>query len=187
MLKDWISLVSVHVSVQARQTWAILIYLLDNMDLTYVWSSSGYTPHHTGIFRAYLKVMLAMPIDLPTFSLFGPALWPETRQSLALSTRFRSEVWILFKTDFQSEYQSKGKHTQEHMHTKNEKVSLNPATTICQVSHRSVCTFFGCIILSTLTNHRSESPSASRPESGIDIVHREFSKSLKAVCYLNWL
>ena len=90
------------------------------MDLTYVWSSGGYTPHHTGIFRAYLKVMLTMLIDLPTFSLFGPEVWKETWQSLVLSTKFRSEVWALFKIEFQSEYQSKGKHTQEHVCTKNE-------------------------------------------------------------------
>lgn len=120
ILKDWISLVSVHVSASTRQTWVILMYPLDNMDLTYVWFSGGYTPQHTGIFRAYLKVMLTMLMYLPTFSLFGPAVWPETWQSLVLSTKFQSEVWVLFKTEFQSEYQSKGKHIQEYVHTENE-------------------------------------------------------------------
>lgn len=118
ILKDWISLVSVHVSAPAKQTWVILIYLLDSMDLTHVWSSGGYIPHHTGIFRAYLKFMLTMMTDLPTWSLFGPAVWPEIWQSLVLSTKFQSEVWVLFKIEFQSEYLSKGKHTQGQVYQK---------------------------------------------------------------------
>lgn len=80
------------------------------MDLTCVWSSGGYTPHHTGVFRVYLKVTLTMPIDLPTFSLCGPAIWPKIWKSLVHSIKFRSEVWVLFKIEFQSDYQSKGTH-----------------------------------------------------------------------------
>lgn len=118
ILKDWIALVSVQVSASARQNSAILIYHLDHTDLTYVWSSSGYTPHHTGIFRPYLKLRLTMLMDLPTFSLLGPAVWPETWQSLVLSTKFRSEVWVLFKTEFQSEYQSLQAHTGTRAHQK---------------------------------------------------------------------
>lgn len=148
-VEDWISLGSIHVSAPARQNWAILMHLLDKMVLTYVWSSRGYTPHHRGIFRASLKVMLTMLIDLPSFSLFGPAVWPEIWQSLVLSTKFQFKVWVLLKIGFQSEYQSKGKHIQEHVCTKNEnKIKLNSTKTICQVSHRSDYTLFGCVILS---------------------------------------
>lgn len=74
MPKDQISLVSVHIPVPARETQVILIFSSDNMDLTHVWFFGGYTPHHTGIFRFYLKVTLTMLIDLPTFSLCGPEI-----------------------------------------------------------------------------------------------------------------
>lgn len=94
ILKDWISLVSVHVSAPARQTCSVFSQEIYNMNLTYFWSSGDYTPHNTGIFRAYLKVMLTLLIDLTASNLLGPSIWTETQQNLMLSTKFQSEVWV---------------------------------------------------------------------------------------------
>lgn len=177
MLKDQISLVSVHVPVPARETQAILIFLW----ITWIWHMYGLlmvtTPHHKGIFRVYMKVTLTMLTDLPTFSSCEPAIWPKIWKSLVHSTKFWSDVWVLFKTEFQGDCQSKGTH-RRNMCTPKMKTWFN-WTLLRQSAKfaRSDCTFCGCIILSTLTNHRSTRPSLSRLESSMDIVHQEVSQS----------
>lgn len=146
------------------------------MDLTYAWSFDGYTPQHRGIFRVYLKATLTMLIYLPIFSLCEPEIWPKIGKSLVHSTKFRSDVWVLFKMEFQSDYQSKGTH--RNTYTPKMKTLFN--WTLLRQSAKfamSACTFSGCSILPTLTKHRSKRPSLSRPKSSIDIVHQEVNQS----------
>lgn len=158
-----ISVISVNVSATAIQSWGILICFLDKMKFTHMvhwWI-------HPIPYKNYMRVIVVLLMDLPTFSLFRPANQKHGKdwcfqQSFSLRFGFYS------KLNFEVNIRVRARTHRNTWIVKTKFTwNVNVSKIACKVSHRSDCTFFGCILLTTLTNHRSKSPYASRLHGGI--------------------